>query len=272
MVSRTTSARRTALCALALLGIALPAAAHGATSAKLSGTFVPEHLGERTTLDFAFSFSDPGTPVPPPLTQVELSYPNYLGIGLSGLGLATCRAAVLEAGGPTACPPNSIMGYGETLTGIILGETTIHENAPITILRTPDAEGHFSLLFYAEGTTPVDTRILFPGLLLPASAPFGGKVSIGVPLVPTLPGAPDISVLELHATLGPHRVLYSEQTNGKTLRYRPTGILLPPKCPPSGFPFAAQFSFADGTTATAFTAVPCPARAARRGRTSKRRG
>lgn len=263
----TTFTRRAILLAISLLGIFLPGTAAGAaTSAKLSGTFVPERLGERTTLDFAFSFSDPGASVPPPLTQVELSYPNYLGIGLSGLGLATCTAPVLEAGGPTACPPNAIMGYGETLTGIILGETTIHENAPITILRTPDAEGHFSLLFYAEGTTPVDTRILFPGLLLPASAPFGGKVSIGVPLVPTLPGAPDISVLELHATLGPHRVLYSEQTNGKTLRYRPTGILLPPRCPPSGFPFAAQFSFADGTTATAFTAVPCPARAARRRR------
>jgi hypothetical protein len=263
-VTPTTYARRAILLALSLLGIFLPPAALAATSAKLSGTFVPEHLGERTTLDFSFIISDPGTPVPPPLVQVELSYPNYLGIGLSGLGLATCTAPVLEAGGPTACAPNAIMGYGETLTGIILGTTTIHENAPITILRTPDQEGRFSLLFYAEGTTPVNTRILFPGLLLPASAPFGGKVSIGVPLVPTLPGAPDISVLELHATLGPHRVLYSEQTNGKTLRYRPTGILLPPRCPRGGFPFAAQFSFNDGSIALARTAVPCPAQAARR--------
>lgn len=262
-MSRARSARCTVLCAAALLGICLPAAAGAATSAKLSGTFIPEQLGQRTTLDFAFSFSDPMAQVPPPLIQVELSYPNYLGIGLSGLGLATCTAPVLEASGPTACPPNSIMGYGEALTGIILGETTIHENAPITIIRTPDQEGHFSLLFYAEGTTPVDTRILFPGLLLPASAPFGGKVSIGVPLVPTLPGAPFISVLELHATLGPHRVLYSEATNGKTLRYRPVGILLPDSCPRGGFPFEAQFSFSDGSTALAHTAVPCPARAAR---------
>jgi hypothetical protein len=100
----------------------------------------------------------------------------------------------------------------------------------------------------------------------PASAPFGGKVSIGVPLVPTLPGAPYISVLELHATLGPHRVLYAEATNGRTLAYRPTGILLPPSCPRGGFPFAAQFSFNDGSIALAHTAVSCPARAGRRGR------
>jgi hypothetical protein len=256
-----TSARRGILLAVSLLVILPPTAPLAATSATLSGTFVPEHLGHRTTLDFAFSFSDPASPVPPPLTQVELSYPNYLGIGLSGLGLATCSAHTLEATGPSGCPPNSVMGYGEALTGIILGPTTITEAAPITILRTPNQNGRFSLLFFAEGTTPVDTRILFPGLLLPASAPFGGKVSIGVPLVPTLPGAPYISVLNLHATLGPHRVLYSEQTNGKTLRYRPAGILLPTTCPHRGFPFAAQFSFNDNTTAIAHTAVPCPARA-----------
>lgn len=268
----TTFARRTSLLAVTLLGLCLPAAAGAATSAKLSGTFIPERLGQRTTLDFAFSFSAPTGQVPPPLTQVELSYPNYLGIGLSGLGLATCTPQTLEASGPTGCPPNSVMGYGEALTGIVLGPTIITEGAPITILRTPNHEGHFTLLFYAEGSTPVDTRILFPGLLLPASAPFGGKVSIGVPLVPTLPGAPYISVLELHATLGPHRVLYSEQTNGRTLAYRPIGILLPGSCPRGGFPFAAQFSFNDGNTALAHTAVPCPARAARRGRAGARGG
>jgi hypothetical protein len=268
----TTFARRTIRIAAVLLSICLPAAAQASPSATLSGTFTPERLGRRTTLDFAFSFSAPTGQVPPPLIQIELSYPNNLGIGLSGLGLATCTAQTLEASSPSGCPPNSIMGYGEALTGIVLGSETITEVAPITILRTPDEEGHFALLFYAEGTTPVDTHILFPGLLLPASAPFGGTVSIGVPLVPTLPGAPYISVLRLHATLGPHRVIYYEQANGRTLAYQPMGILLPGSCPRSGFPFAAQFSFLGGSLATAHTAVPCPAHARRGGSpTPKRR-
>ena len=257
---RTPCARRTVLLAAALLGVWLPAAAEGATSARLSGMFTPERLDHRTTLDFAFSFSAPPGKVPPPLTQIELRYPNNLGIGLSGLGLATCTAQTLEISGPSGCPPDSVMGYGETLTGIVLGSETITEVAPITVLRATDQEGHFALLFSAEGTTPVNTRIVFPGLLLPASAPFGGLVSIGVPLVPTLPGAPYISVIQLHATIGPQRVTYYEQANGRTLAYHPRGILLPNSCPRGGFPFAAQFSFLDGSLASAHTTVACPRR------------
>jgi hypothetical protein len=198
--------------------------------------------------------------VPPPLVQIQLRYPNNLGIGLSGLGLATCTAATLEASGPTRCPTNSVMGHGQALTGIVLGTTIITENAPIAIVRAPSQEGHLALLFYSEGTTPVNTRIVFPGLLLPASSPFGGLVSIPIPLVPTLPGAPYISVIHLHATLGPSGVTYFENVNGVTLAYRPRGILLPNNCPRGGFPFAAHFSFLDESHRSASTTIPCPRR------------
>jgi hypothetical protein len=152
------------------------------------------------------------------------------------------------------------MGYGAAFTGILLDNTIISESAPITILRAPDRRGHLAVLFYAEGSAPVDTHILFPGLLLPASSPFGGLVNIGVPLVPTLPEAPYISVIHLRATLGPRKVTYYERAGGNTLAYHPKGILLPSHCPREGFPFSAQFNFEDGTSASARTAVPCPKR------------
>jgi hypothetical protein len=233
-------------------------AAAGPTGARLSATFTPYSLGQRTTLDFGFSFSSPQGQVPPPLTQVELRYPSNLGIGLSGLGLQTCSARVLEASGPRGCPPNSVMGYGVVLTGIVLGTTIISENAPITILRAPDHAGSIALLFYAEGTKPVSTSIVFAGLLLPAPVPFGGQVNIGVPLVPTLPGAPYISVIDLRATVGPLGVTYFERVSGQTLAYRPQGILLPPGCPRGGFPFTARFGFLDKTRSSAHTTVRCP--------------
>jgi hypothetical protein len=259
-VIRTAITRWSTLLAATLLGVCAPSLAYAAPSAKLNAKFMPERLGARTTLEFAFSFTVPTGEVPPPLTQIELRYPDKLGLGLSGLGLATCAASVLEASGPSKCPPNSVMGYGAALTGVVLGTTVITESAPITILRTPNQEGHLAVLFSAEGTTPVDTRIVFPGLLLPAPAPFGGQVSVGVPLVPTLPGAPYISVIRLHATIGPHMVTYYERAGGKTLAYRPKGILLPGACPRRGFPFAAQFSFLGGGVASALMATPCPAR------------
>jgi hypothetical protein len=248
-----------------LLGLCLATAASASLSARLSAAFIPERLGQTTTLRFAFLFTSPAGEVPPPLTQIELRYPNNLGLGLSGLGLATCTAHTLEASGPSACPVNSVMGYGSAFTGLVLGSTIVSERAPITILRTPNQDGHLAVLFSAEGTTPVDTRIIFPGLLLPAPAPFGGQVMVGVPLIPTLPGAPYISLLSLRATIGPEKVTYYEQTDGRTLAYKPNGILLPNSCPRGGFPFAAQFSFLDGSVVSANSAVPCPLRARQRG-------
>ncbi|HEY5287562.1 MAG TPA: hypothetical protein VIJ50_10700 [Solirubrobacteraceae bacterium] len=248
----------TCLLAAMLLSLGLPVLASAAPTATLSAAFTPEQLGKRTTLHFGFAFSAEPGQVPPPLTQIELRYPNNLGIGISGLGLATCAPATLSELGPKGCPTNSIMGRGEAYTGIVLGVTPIRENAPIWIVRAPNQEGHISVLFYSEGSTPVDTHIEFPGILLPANSPFGGVVSIGIPLVPTLPGAPYISVIHLHATLGPIGVTYYEHVGGVTLAYTPKGILLPSSCPHGGFPFAATFSFLDGSEAKASTAITCP--------------
>jgi hypothetical protein len=256
--------RTLTLGAMALLGIFLTGGAEAAPMAKLSASFIPERLGGTTTLEFAFAFTPPAGQVPPPLTQIQLRYPDNLGLGLSGLGLATCAPKALEASGPSGCPPDSVMGYGAAITGIVLGSTIISESAPITILRTENQGGHIAVLFSAEGTTPVDTRILFPGILLPAPSPFGGQVSVGIPLVPTLPGAPYISVISLRATIGPKKVTYYENAGGRTLAYTPKGILLPKTCPPRGFPFSAQFGFNDGSTARARSAIACPAQAARR--------
>jgi hypothetical protein len=246
---------------LVLLAALLPAtttATAGATAATLHAAFVPKQLGRAGTLEFGFSFTAPPGQVPPPLTQLDLRYPADIGFALSGLGLADCTPAILEASGPAGCPPNSVMGYGVALTGIVLGTTIITESAPITILRSPNVEGHIAVLFSAEGTTPVDTRILFPGILLPAPSPFGGEVTAEVPLVPTLPGAPYISVIRLRATIGPRNVTYYEQAGGRTLAYRPKGISLPARCPRTGFPFTAAFTFQDDSKANARTAITCP--------------
>ncbi|MGA8355323.1 MAG: hypothetical protein WB698_14270 [Solirubrobacteraceae bacterium] len=235
-----------------------PTSAWASTSARLFASFSPYRLGGRTTLNFGFTLSAPPGQVPPPLTQIQLRYPSNLGIDLSGLGLSICTAQTLTASGPRACPPNSVMGHGVVRTGIVLGTTTVTENAPITILRAPYAhDSNLALLFYADGTEPVATDTVFSGLLVPAPVPFGGQVNIGVPLVETLPGAPYISVIHLHATLGPQGVTYYERVAGVTLAYRPPGILLPPRCPRAGFQFSAEFAFADGSHAGAHTAVRC---------------
>lgn len=270
-MSATTFAARTILLGAVLLGSSLPAAAVAAPSASMSAALHPERLGQRTTLGFGFQIHASAGQVPPALTAISLSYPSNLGIALSGLGLGTCTASRLEATGVEGCAVNSIMGFGNATAEISLGADVVAENVPITILRAPDEEGHISLLFDAVGTAPLNTSAVFPGALLPAPAPFGGQVSIKVPLIGSLPGAPDVAIVALKATIGPNGVTYYEQLAGRTLAYQPPGILLPNSCPRGGFPFAAQFSFVDGSHASARTTEPCPARAARRRAARKRR-
>jgi hypothetical protein len=240
--------------------VACTVAASAATTVTLSASFHPYRLGRRSTLQFGFAFTTGPRQIPPPLTQVELRYPADIGIYTSEMGLATCEANALEARGPRACPADSVMGYGVVHTGVMLGGTPVYEDSVITVFRAPFHGRHFALLFFAEGREPVITDVVFPGLLLSASEPFGGRVSIGVPLVETLPGAPYVSVLRMHATLGPEKVTYFERAGGITFAFRPRGIALPKRCPRAGFPFEASFTFSDGTHALARTGVSCSVR------------
>ncbi|MHB1858859.1 MAG: hypothetical protein ACYCUM_01910 [Solirubrobacteraceae bacterium] len=227
-------------------------------TAKLHASFEPYRLGRRTTLQFEFAFSTAASAVPPPLVQMQLRYPRGLNLFLNNLGIRRCPESELQSAGPSGCPRDSVMGYGVVRTGIVLGDTPVEESSPITILRAPERDGHLALLFFAEGTHPVLTNVIFSGLLLSAQEPFGGRVRIGVPLVETLPGAPYVSVLHLHATIGPERLTYYRTVGGVSLAFRPKGILLPPACPRHSFPFAANFVFSNGAQARASTVVACP--------------
>jgi hypothetical protein len=241
-----------------------PAAARAAQRARLTATLTPEHLGEGTTIGFNLRILAPRGEIPPPLTMVDLRYPQDLGIATSGLGLATCTPALLEAVGPEGCPAESVMGIGSAVAEIPVGPEIVSETAPVTIYRAPTENGQIAMVLYANGGNPVEAQILLPSLLLPAPAPFGGGVKIDVPLVPSLPGTPDVAVVRLTTTLGPLGITYYEREHGHTVAYRPRGLQLPDSCPRGGFPFAAELGFVDGSRASARAVVACPGARARR--------
>jgi hypothetical protein len=234
----------------------LPATAHAAQSASLHVRFTPDRLGQGTTVLFSVQIAAPAGYIPPPLTALDMSYPGDLGFEVSGLGLATCSQATLEAVGPTGCPADSHMGQGNALAEVSFGPEIIQETANVAILRAPQ-EGQIALLFYANGQTPVSAPIIFPGLLLPGPGT-DESIHINVPLVPSLPEAPDVAVIQLRATLGPQGLTYYEHVHGKLVAYHPQGILLPKRCPHGGFAFSATLAFLDGSHAAAHTRVPCP--------------
>jgi hypothetical protein len=114
------------------------------------------------------------------------------------------------------------------------------------------------MLFYANALEPVSAQPVFSGAVLPAPTPFGGAIDIGVPLIETLPEAPDVSILSLRSTIGPEHLTYYEEVNHRIVAYVPSGILLPDSCPRHGFQFYAELTFADGSSTSARTAVACP--------------
>jgi hypothetical protein len=233
----------------------LPIVSQADGSVGLRAAFTPKRLGQGATVDLAIAIIASGTP--PPLSEVSVRYPAGLGLALSGLGIDTCSAKLLESTGPQGCPADSAMGTGSALTEMQIGRQVLREAATVTVVRAPERNGRLAMLFYAAGDQPVIARTILVGELLPASRPYGGRIRITVPPVMTLPGQ-SIAIVRLHVAFGPPGLTYYESIHGKTIAYHPKDITLPSTCPHGGFPFSAQVAFLTGGYATADTTVPCP--------------
>ena len=234
-----------------LLCVALAGPAEAAQTARISARFTPERLGQPTTVSLGFQILASGGGLPSPLTSVDLRYPSNLGLATSGLGVATCQESALEYSGPAGCPANSRMGSGSAIVKFKIGPEIFTETARLGLVAGPSQNGYIKLLVSATGESPVAARIVMSTLLTP------GHLRLTVPLVPSLPEGPDVSVVRVQAMLGGN-LTYYENVHGRMLAYRPRGIRLPRTCPRGGFKFAASFSLLDGTHARARTAVACP--------------
>jgi hypothetical protein len=244
--------------ATAALFAAMPASSRAGPSVKLEVSLVPEQLGHGTTIEFGFRVTGPQGSVPPPVTKIALSYPADFGIVTSGLGLATCTASLLEIIGPNGCPSQSLMGYGTATGDAQIGSEVLEESAVTAIYMAPFENGDIALQFFLNAETPLAVERIFPGLLLPAPAPFGGDLAINVPPIGTFNEGPDVSLVRLRSTIGPLGITYYDHTHHEFVPYHPNGILLPRHCPRHGFPFKATLTFAEGTKMTSRFAVACP--------------
>ena len=247
--------------ALALLCVLAPAGALAATEqATLNASFSPDRLGAPTTITFGFHLSTSEGTAPPPLTGIDLRMPAGINYTTTTLGLAICQPAVLVADGVAGCPPNSRLGYGSALVEVPFGTGAGHEIPEVQALSGPSPNGNLVVLFYANGLYPVDAQLAFSGEVLPDTGRFGSQLATTVPLVTSVPGGPDVSIVSVTSTIGPAHLTYYKHVHGHLVAFHPRGVSVPERCPHGGFPFAAQFTFQDGTQTSAQTAVPCPAR------------
>jgi hypothetical protein len=241
-----------------------PAPSGAAETAILHTSFTPDRLGASTTIGFGFDLASTDGGSPSPLRSVALHLPPGIDYLSTTLGLAICRPADLLAHGLAGCSPNSRLGFGSAYVEVPFGQQAGHEIPNIQALMGPPHNGNIVVLFYADGREPVYAQLVFEGELIQGSSTLGGSLDTAVPLIPSVTNGPPVSIVRVRTTIGPAHLLYYERVRGREVAFHPKGVSVPAHCPRGGFPFMAQFSFQDGTSTTASSAVPCPPRRRRR--------
>ncbi len=241
--------------------VCLLATAQASETVKASVAFVPYKLGASTTIVANVKIASPGGELPSPLVKVELHFPRTLSFTSSTLGLATCNPEELVALGQAGCPPNSRMGTGTSEVAVPFGPNVVREAAEMVTYMGPPIHEGVTVIIFGEGRTPISAQMLIQGSLVGGNGPFSKLLlDSDVPLIPTLPGAKDVAMISLHLDFGPKFLLYYERVHGRTVSFRPRGLLLPLTCPTGGFPFNSTLTFEDGTVTNVSLVIPCPAR------------
>jgi hypothetical protein len=243
---------------LAVLGLAvlcLSATALAAPTFTFKVTAVPipgfPHTGD--ILGAGAAFQGEGTisgteygGFPPPLTGIEVYAPA--GAKLHPQGFATCAPSTIEKEGPGPCPRTSIAGSKGFATGAVsFGGERVQETASVQPFFAPGG----NLEFFVDGKTPVVLEVLGVGHVVDAAPPFGLELLGEVPLIETVPGAPDASFEEGDISVGA-----AYKRGKKTISY----LTLPKRCPQGGFPAKVEVSFLGGATAQVTDQIPCPKR------------
>jgi hypothetical protein len=259
---RSAAMRSVALATALLACICLCSAASAEQTVALHTSFSPNRLGASTTIGFGFDIAGPNGAAPAPLRSVSLRLPPGINYLSTTLGLAICQPAALLERGLAGCPPNSRLGFGSAFVEVPFGGTAGSEIPDIQALMGPPHDGNIVVLFYADGREPVYAQLVFQGELIAGTQTLGGSLNTAIPLVPSVPAGPPVSIVSVRTTIGPAHLTYYEHVRGRTISFHPVGVSVPQRCPRGGFVFSASFSFADGTTTIANSTVPCPPRRA----------
>jgi hypothetical protein len=225
---------------LGSLALALTPAA-GASASPSAALHASLRAGALTV---ALRVTDPDAEgaVPPPLRRLVVRLPAGLGVRLDGV--ATCAPVALRRHGARGCPPAARVGAGHATVEVHAGSQTIPEAVRLSAFRGPTIGGRPALEILGQGSTPLEQRSVSRGILLPDAAPFGSRLEISVPPIPTLELEPDASFVSLSLTIG--------AVAGSHAR-----IVAPRRCAGARSPFVVELGFADGSRALASTSVPC---------------
>jgi hypothetical protein len=236
--------------ASAALALATPARSAPASGSQVSATiaasFHPDRLGALGALTVTIDLAADALGDAAPLRRLALRLPAGLGVEIPHL--RSCAPDRLQLLGARGCPAGSRLGAGRALVQAQLGSQMLGESISLWVFLGPlrNLQPTFELL--AQGYTPFDERVVLSGTVLPDNPPYGEDLVLSAPAISTLPLEPDASIVWMSLTIGSSR--RSARESNTTIE--------PTRCPPGGFPFGAELTYAGEATQDFSTATPCP--------------
>jgi hypothetical protein len=180
--------------------------------------------------------------------RAVLRFPAGLGIEIPHL--RSCSITRLRTLGAAGCPAESQLGHGHALAEAQAGSQIITEGVSLQLFLGPfnnSLQPSFEIL--AQGNTPFDERVVLTGTAVPDKPPYGEDLVISIPSIPTVPLEPDASIVTMSLTVGVTKPRNPSDANT---------VVVPNSCPRGGFPFAADFIYANGSSGDSFATTPCP--------------
>jgi hypothetical protein len=238
-----------AVCTVALAAcVARAAPARAAeTTATIAPSLAPDRLGARGALTFTIDFAGGELGVPAPVLRAVLKFPA--GLSLEIPELRSCSAARLQVQGARGCPAQSRIGSGHAITKAYLGTQLTIENVTLWAFLGPLRNLQATVEVLGEGYSPFgEQMVLSANALATDRAPYGEGLELSIPPIPTVPSGSDVSIATFSLEIGTSK---PRSADANTVR-------VPSRCPAGGFPFAAEFTYAGGVTASTLATVPCP--------------
>jgi hypothetical protein len=233
------------ICA-ALAGTAGAGAARAETSATITPSLSPDRLGARAQLTLTIAFAGGALGVPDPVQRAVLKFPA--GLSLDIPNLRSCSPARLQLRGVSGCPPQSRIGSGHAVAESYLGSQLTVESVTLWVFLGPLRNLQPTIEIFGEAYAPLGEQMLLTANGLTYPAPYGEGLELSLPPIPTVPHGSDASILTFSLTIGANR---HRGTDANT-------VLVPSRCPAGGFPFAAEFTYVDGSSGRTVATVPCP--------------
>jgi hypothetical protein len=235
--------------ASAQASIPTPISTPAETSATITPSISPDRLNAKASLTLTIRYTTATIGlfgVPPPVLRTVVRLPA--GLDLDIPDLRSCAPSRLRARGAGACPAQARIGRGQALIETHAGTVNLPEEIALNAFLGPLQGGQQTLDILGQGYSPFDERLVFTGSVLFVAAPYGEELELSIPPIPTLRFEPDASIVTFTLTIGSH---------GRAARHANT-LLVPSTCPAGGFPFAAEFTYADGSTGSALATAACP--------------